>query len=146
MPVNGAAVPAVTNGANGRPPAANGVIREQAASSQNGAQAANGAHDSGQPPSGTVGGRIVTLGVTETGDAQGDAHLLREVVGVLLEYKGSDRINLKIHTGGHRVVMELPMVNTSYCPQLQERLESLLGPDTVHISDESGVKVEDVLF
>ena len=89
----------------------------------------------------TTGGRIVSLGVTETNDPHADAHLLREVVGLLLEYPGSDRINLKIHTGGHRVVMEMPMVNTGFCPVLQERLETLLGFDTVHINNDAGVKI-----
>ncbi|PKB63572.1 MAG: DNA polymerase III subunit alpha [SAR202 cluster bacterium Io17-Chloro-G2] len=138
MPLTGQAA---THSANGQPPAANVAIPQQASPIETRGQAENGAQDWGQTSSGTVGGRIVTLGVTETGDSQGDAHLLREVVGVLLEYPGSDRINLKIHTGGHRVVMELPMVNTAYCPQLQERLESLLGADTVYISGEAGVKV-----
>ncbi|MCH7713356.1 MAG: DNA polymerase III subunit alpha [Chloroflexi bacterium] len=137
---------AASNGTSGHPSAANGVIRENSGPAEKGAQAENGAQAHGQKSSSTAAGRIVTLGVTETDDSQSDAHLMREVVGVLLEYPGNDRINLKIHTGGHRVVMELPMVNTSYCTQLQERLESLLGADSVHISNGAGVQAEDVPF
>lgn len=101
-----------------------------------------GSQDSNQSDTVPEGGRILTLGVTETDDSQSDAHLLREVVGVLLEYPGTDRINLKIQTGGHRVTMEFPMVNTGFCPQLHQRLESLLGSDSVHLMNGAGEEVE----
>ena len=97
------------------------------------APSGNGSRVADQSNPDPEGGRVVTLGVTETSDSQSDAHLLREVVGVLLEYPGRDRINLKIHTGGHRVIMELPMVNTEFCPELHQRLESLLGSDSVQL-------------
>ena len=66
-------------------------------------------------------------------EATEDAHLLREVIGVLLEYPGTDRVNLEIHTGGGRVVMELPVVSTGYCEELCQRLGTLLGPDRVRL-------------
>ena len=57
--------------------------------------------------------------------------LLREVIQVLLEYPGKDRINLQIHTGGRRILMELPVLTTGYSEALRGRLEELLGLDTV---------------
>ena len=134
----GSAPQTTANGATGRRPASNGATREKAPA------ASNGSPVNSRASSAPAGGRIVSLGVTETSDPQADAHLMREVVGLLLEYPGSDRINLKIRTGGHRVVMELPMVNTKYCPVLHERLETLLGCDTVHLNDGAGVKIENV--
>ena len=126
----------VTNGSTSQSPSeANGASLKKATASSNGSQIPV------RMSSATAGGRTVSLGVTETNDPHADAHLLREVVGLLLEYPGSDRINLKIHTGGHRVVMEMPMVNTGFCPVLQERLETLLGFDTVHLNDDAGVKI-----
>ena len=77
--------------------------------------------------------RVVTLGVTETDNATGDAVLLREVIGILLEYPGRDRINLGIRTGDRKVVMELPVVSIGYCDSLQQRLEALLGPNAVEL-------------
>ena len=62
--------------------------------------------------------------------------LLREVIGVILEYPGRDKVNLEIRTAGKRVLMELPVVSTGYCDPLRERLEDLLGPDTVAVTHE----------
>jgi hypothetical protein len=116
--------------------------------SQNGGKPArsNGARQARVPKPRTAesaaanGGRFRTVfvGVTESEDPTGDAHLLREVVRVLLEYPGKDRVNLNINTGGRRVLMELPVVNTSYCDSLRERLEALLGPEAVAFQDSTG--------
>ena len=76
-------------------------------------------------------------------DATADAHLLREIIGVLLEYPGKDRVNLEIRTGGRRVLMELPVVSTSYCEGLRQRLEALLGPNAVVLEGDAGPHVED---
>ena len=80
--------------------------------------------------------RLVQLAVTESEDPQHDAMLLREVIGVILEYPGRDKVNLEIRTSGKRVLMELPVVSTGYCDPLRERLEDLLGPDTVAVTQE----------
>ena len=82
--------------------------------------------------------RTVYLGVTETADAASDAQLLREVIGVILDFPGKDKVNLAISTGGRKVVMELPVVSTGYCPDLKQRLEELLGTDTVALSEKNG--------
>ena len=81
---------------------------------------------------------MVFLGLTESDDSSGDSLLLREVIGALLEHPGSDRVNLEIHTGGRTVVMDLPVVSTGYCEGLHQRLESLLGPNTVRLHDGPG--------
>ena len=80
--------------------------------------------------------RLVQLAVTESDDPQHDAMLLREVIGVILEYPGRDRVNLEIRTTGRRVLLDLPVVSTGYCDPLRERLEGLLGPDTVAVTQE----------
>ena len=79
---------------------------------------------------------LVQLAVTESDDPQHDAMLLREVIGVILEYPGRDKVNLDIRTAGKRIIMELPVVSTGYCDPLRERLEELLGPDTVAVTQE----------
>ena len=67
---------------------------------------------------------------------------MREVIGVLLEYPGRDRVNLDIRTGEKRVRMDLPVVNTGYCDGLHTRLEELLGSDTVVVHQELGLGLE----
>ncbi|MCH8296623.1 MAG: DNA polymerase III subunit alpha [Chloroflexi bacterium] len=86
--------------------------------------------------------KVVRLAVTESDDPSHDAHLLREVIGVLLEYPGRDRVNLDIRIGEKRVRMDLPVVSTGYCEGLHARLEELLGPDTVAVHQELGLGME----
>ena len=80
--------------------------------------------------------RLLQLVVTETDDPQHDAMLLREVIGVILEYPGRDRVNLDIRSPGRRVLLDMPVVSTGYCEPLNRRLEELLGADTVTVSHE----------
>ena len=86
--------------------------------------------------------KVVRLLVTESEDPSRDAHLLREVIGVLLEYPGRDRVNLDIRTGDRLVRMDLPVVSTGYCEGLQARLEELLGADTVAVHQELGLGMD----
>jgi DNA polymerase-3 subunit alpha len=86
--------------------------------------------------------KVVRLAVTESEDPSQDAHLLREVIGVLLEYPGRDRVNLDIRTGEKLVRMDLPVVSTGYCEGLHSRLEELLGSDTVTVHQELGLGME----
>ena len=86
--------------------------------------------------------KVVCLTLTETDDSSHDAHLLREAIGVLLEFPGRDRVNLDIRTAGKRVLMDLPVVSTGYCEGLHNRLEELLGPDTVAVQQELGLGME----
>jgi len=86
--------------------------------------------------------KVVRLAITETEDPSLDAHLLREVIGVLLEFPGRDRVNLDIRTGDRVVRMDLPVVSTGYCEDLHSRLEELLGTDTVAVHQELGLGLE----
>ena len=99
----------------------------------NGHSNGNGVNEKEKSTTGTEnsGSKTVSIGVTESENPVSDAILLREVVGILLEYPGTDKVMLQIHTGGRRVVMDLPVVTTGYCPNMQERLEGLLGSDRV---------------
>ena len=125
-----------TTAVNGEgPPAINGEVAVTSNGSTRrrssvASQSANGGTLNG-PSSNGKSHRVVSLGVTESDDAAGDGQLLREVIGVLLEYPGPDRVNLEIRTGGRKILMDLPVVSTGFCEGLQQRLESLLGPDSV---------------
>ena len=122
------------NGNNGRaaPPRSNG----NGHGNGNGGGNGNGHADNGAAAAVSAGNRLVQLAVTESDDPQHDAMLLREVIGVMLEYPGRDRVNLEIRSPGRRVLMELPVISTGYCDPLRERLEDLLGPDTVAVTQE----------
>ena len=104
------------------------------------------------PRHASEGPRTLCLSFTESEDAAGDAHRLREVVRLMLEFPGRDRVNLEIRTGGRRVVMELPVVSTGYCEELQQRLAALLGAGAVQVQTQTqsqadpGPEPEDVPF
>ncbi len=88
--------------------------------------------------------RMVSLAVTESDDPTHDAMLLREVIGVILEYPGKDRVNLDIKTGGKRILMDLAVVSTGYCEVLHQRLEAMLGPDSVGVHQEMALGIDPV--
>ena len=90
--------------------------------------------------------RTVFVGISESDDPLEDAHLLREVISLLLEYPGKDRVNLEIYTGGRRVLLDLPVVSTGYCEDLKGRLEELLGSNSVLLQGSDGPDVDDVPF
>ncbi len=102
----------------------------------------NGNHAATAPAANGNGGsnRLVRLIVTED-DQKHDANTLREVIGVMLEYPGRDRVNLEIRTAGRRVLLDMPVVSTGYCDDLRERVEDILGPDTVTVSHEMSLAV-----
>jgi DNA polymerase-3 subunit alpha len=87
--------------------------------------------------------RTVSLGITESGNAAVDTNLLRELIGVLLEFPGKDKVSLEIRTGARKVVMDFPVVNIGYCDGLRDRLETLLGPHSVVLQGLPGPAVED---
>ena len=131
----------------------NGAYRHQGGSPYGGRTSGNGNGNGkaavGEPGATTVSigsTRTVFVGITESDDPVEDAHLLREVISLLLEYPGKDRVNLEIHSGGRRVLMDLPVVSTGYCEDLRLRLENLLGSDSVLLQGADGPDVDDVPF
>ena len=67
------------------------------------------------------------INLTETDHPEDDTQLLRQVLSLLLEYPGTDSVDLVIFSQGTRYRMQMPIVKTSYCPELGHRLAELLG-------------------
>ena len=84
-------------------------------------------------PNGVRKSTSVVICVKESEDAEEDAHRLREAVRTLLEYPGTDRVQLEISTSGKRILMDLPVVSTGYTPELGQRLEEMLGAGSVQV-------------
>jgi DNA polymerase-3 subunit alpha len=134
---NGDGAPAqVRNGGNGNGSyrhQPNGSYRPRSNGNGNGSGNGEDAAAVSFPPA-----RTVFVGITESEDPVEDAHLLREVIALLLEYPGKDRVNLEIYTEGGRVVLDLPVVSTGYCDDMRERLEELLGANSVTLYGADG--------
>ena len=79
----------------------------------------------------------VVLRMTESEDPPQDAGLLRDAMLVLLDNPGQEPVYLEILTQDGPVMMEIPMLNTNYTPDLTEELQQILGPDTVSLRGSS---------
>ncbi|MBI2171497.1 MAG: DNA polymerase III subunit alpha [Chloroflexi bacterium] len=71
--------------------------------------------------------QTLVLRLRDTGNAGDDTYLLKSAMQLLLEYPGRDRVRLDIAAGGHRTRVEMPLVTTGYCPELEQRLAALIG-------------------
>ncbi len=83
--------------------------------------------------------RRLLVNLTETEQAEDDAYLLKSVLQLLLEYPGSDDVDLIIASRGKRWRLEMPIIKTSYGDELHARLAELLGSqDAVAVLGTSG--------
>ena len=78
--------------------------------------------------------RLLRLTIRETADPAQDEDRLREVLKLLLEFRGADQVLLKLHSKGQEVQMEAPYT-TDCCPDLNQRLQAVLGADAVSVAD-----------
>ncbi len=79
-----------------------------------------------QGPGGANGHRRLHLILWETEDTEGDQERLRQVMGLLRHYPGSDPVTLSIRQrDGEEVDLALPKAHV--CPELVSRLQALLG-------------------
>ena len=70
----------------------------------------------------------ILIKVTESDRPEQDRQLLRQAIRIMLDYPGEDKVYAELHLReGRRVLMEIPTIATGVCPELQERLQQLLG-------------------
>ncbi|MCH7656062.1 MAG: hypothetical protein IIC95_08805, partial [Chloroflexi bacterium] len=79
--------------------------------------------------------RKLLVNMTETERPQEDTHLLRTVMETLLDYPGTDGVDLLIWSEGKRWRLEMPIVTTGYCDELAARLDEILGHDAITIEE-----------
>jgi hypothetical protein len=79
--------------------------------------------------------QTLVLRLSDTGNAGDDAYLLKSAMQLLLEYPGRDRVRLDIAAGGHRTRVEMPLVTTGYCPELEQRLAALIGQGCARVQE-----------
>jgi DNA polymerase-3 subunit alpha len=85
----------------------------------------NGAHNSALDAD--HGHRKILINLTETDHPEEDTYLLRQVLTLLLDYPGTDSVDLIIFSQGTRYRLEMPIIATRFCPELQAQIASLLG-------------------
>ena len=75
---------------------------------------------------------VISLG--ETADTDGDISRLHKVVEALKQYNGEDEVSLRLGTTDGFTYARLP-VSTSCCPELQQRLEAIVGVGGVRVEE-----------
>ena len=71
--------------------------------------------------------RRLNLRIRETGQSAHDQNLLDDVKRLLLEHRGEDQVTLQIVTQGRVVTLEWSLVRVEASPELEQRLQELLG-------------------
>jgi putative phage-type endonuclease len=77
--------------------------------------------------------RIVLIKMGDTGNPEEDAHRLQSTMQLMLEFPGQDSVQLEITGHGQRTRLEMPLVTTSFCPELEEKLAALIGDGQARI-------------
>jgi DNA polymerase-3 subunit alpha len=78
--------------------------------------------------------RTVLLNLTDTGNPVEDTYLLKSAIQILMEFPGPDQVHVEIASNGKTVLIEMPIVSTRFCPELHERLTTLIGAGRVSTS------------
>ena len=68
----------------------------------------------------------------ESANQEQDASLLQNTVEAMLEFPGEDRVLLNILSNSKQVRIDMPFA-VKFCPELQQRLEELLGPESINV-------------
>ena len=71
--------------------------------------------------------RRLLVNLTETERPEQDAYLLKEVLKTLLDYPGADAVDLLITSEGRNWRLEMPIITTGFCADLESRLRQTLG-------------------
>jgi DNA polymerase-3 subunit alpha len=83
----------------------------------------------------STGAGTLSVYVRRSGDDDHDIGRIREAYLLLRQFPGTDRFELLTDEGGRPVPIPLPGGDGSVCccPELLERLQALVGPDTVQV-------------
>ena len=87
-----------------------------------------------EPPVAAKRHRII-ITINQTADEAGDVARLRQLFDVLTDFPGEDEVRLSVTKDDEVINLELPGATTGYCPQLQQRLTSLLGEGELRVEE-----------
>jgi DNA polymerase-3 subunit alpha len=76
---------------------------------------------------------MVKVFLRSTGDKKRDSLRMRRVYGLLTTYPGSDRFAVYVFEGSRRYHLEFPNETTGFCPELNVRLQKLVGEANIQI-------------
>ena len=68
----------------------------------------------------------------ESANQEQDASLLQNTVEAMLSFPGKTGLLLNILSNSKQVRIDMPFA-VKFCPELQQRLEELLGPESINV-------------
>ncbi len=80
--------------------------------------------------------RTVLINMVDTSNPEEDNYRLRSVMRLLLEFPGQDSVQIEIASNGLRTRLEMPLVTTAFCPELEERLAALVGDGQARVMNQ----------
>ena len=117
--------PQKTSPANGAPKPNRPAASARATSGNGASSPANGAPEPAR-------NRTLQLTMEESANQEQDASLLQNTVEAMLEFPGEDRVLLNILSNSKQVRIDMPFT-VKFCPELQQRLEELLGTESINV-------------
>ena len=69
----------------------------------------------------------LVINIAQTADEEADVARLNQILQTLREHPGGDEVRLRVTQDNEVVNLSLPDITTGYCPELHQRLASLVG-------------------
>jgi DNA polymerase-3 subunit alpha len=73
------------------------------------------------------------INIKQTQDADGDINRFNKIMGILKSFPGRDEVRLNIVNGGDAIPLKLPNVRTLFDPELEQRLDEVIGEGSYRI-------------
>ncbi|MDO8750767.1 MAG: DNA polymerase III subunit alpha [Dehalococcoidia bacterium] len=102
----------------------------------NGGNAVNGARQKKRNGNGQDAPlrRTVVIKLADTGNPEEDTYMLRSAIQLLLEFPGQDAVQVEILSNGQTTRLEMPLVTTQFCHELEEQVAALIGPGRLRMA------------
>jgi DNA polymerase-3 subunit alpha len=75
--------------------------------------------------------KLLTITLTETESSDKDIEILNKAMAILQHYPGESTVSLDIIGDEETTYLDMPKINTNYCPELVKEIEDLLGVDSL---------------
>ena len=80
--------------------------------------------------------RHLIINIVQTDNAKKDIECLREVMNLLKDYPGQDKVSLTVASGDETTNLEIPEITINYCPELARELSNILGEGNLGLTQQ----------
>ena len=79
--------------------------------------------------------RHLIINIDQTGRAEGDLEYFYQVMDILRNHPGQDRVSFTVISDGEPTNLEMPSIAIDYCPELASELSNILGEINLRIEE-----------